>query len=145
MERKSRWIFLCFHIAAAAGILLFPYYRTGAELLSAFVSFCVFHDAFHLYCPLCGGTRAAEALLHGDLAGAFRFNPIVLLLAGLLLLWYVFAWVRVIRKKSIFQVLPAWVWIAFGAVLLVFFLLRNFLLVCFGIDTIGDLAGFWNG
>ena len=26
-------------------------------------------------CPLCGGTRMGAALLHGDLAGAYAFNP----------------------------------------------------------------------
>jgi len=29
-------------------------------------------------CPLCGGTRMGEALLHGDVAAAFGFNPLAL-------------------------------------------------------------------
>ena len=29
-------------------------------------------------CPLCGATRMGAALLHGDLAGAYAFNPLVL-------------------------------------------------------------------
>jgi hypothetical protein len=29
-------------------------------------------------CPLCGGTRMGDALLHGDVAAAFRFNPLAL-------------------------------------------------------------------
>lgn len=29
-------------------------------------------------CPLCGGTRMGAALLHGDVAGAYAFNPVVL-------------------------------------------------------------------
>ena len=29
-------------------------------------------------CPLCGGTRMGGALLHGDLAAAFAFNPLAL-------------------------------------------------------------------
>ena len=28
-------------------------------------------------CPLCGGTRLGNALLHGDLAAAFAYNPVV--------------------------------------------------------------------
>ena len=27
-------------------------------------------------CPLCGGTRMGDALLHGDLAAAYAFNPL---------------------------------------------------------------------
>jgi hypothetical protein len=29
-------------------------------------------------CPLCGGTRMGAALLNGDLAAAYAFNPLVL-------------------------------------------------------------------
>ena len=29
-------------------------------------------------CPLCGGTRMGAALLHGDLAAAYGFNPLAL-------------------------------------------------------------------
>lgn len=28
-------------------------------------------------CPLCGGTRLGNALLHGDIAAAFAYNPVV--------------------------------------------------------------------
>jgi Protein of unknown function (DUF2752) len=35
-------------------------------------------------CPLCGGTRMGEALLHGDVQGAFGFNPLALV--GLVIL-----------------------------------------------------------
>jgi hypothetical protein len=35
-------------------------------------------------CPLCGGTRMGDALLHGDVPAAFGFNPLALL--GLALL-----------------------------------------------------------
>jgi hypothetical protein len=42
-------------------------------------------------CPLCGGTRMGAALLHGDLAGAYAFNPglllVVAVLATLTVLW----------------------------------------------------------
>jgi hypothetical protein len=35
-------------------------------------------------CPFCGGTRMGAALLHGDLAAAYAFNPLVLVaLTGL--------------------------------------------------------------
>jgi hypothetical protein len=35
-------------------------------------------------CPLCGGTRMGGALLHGDVAAAWSFNPVALV--GLLVL-----------------------------------------------------------
>jgi hypothetical protein len=42
-------------------------------------------------CPLCGGTRMGAALLHGDLAGAYAFNPLALVaitvLGALAVVW----------------------------------------------------------
>jgi hypothetical protein len=38
---------------------------------------CPFLLATGWDCPLCGGTRLGAALLHGDVAAAFAFNPLV--------------------------------------------------------------------
>ncbi len=38
-------------------------------------------------CPTCGTTRALWALGHGDLSGAWGFNPLFVLAVGGLLLW----------------------------------------------------------
>lgn len=44
---------------------------------------CPLYHWFGLYCIGCGGTRAIEALLAGDLVGAFRFNPGMFVLTAL--------------------------------------------------------------
>lgn len=45
---------------------------------------CPFQAVTGWDCPLCGGTRLGGALLHGDLAAAFAWNPLVFVgLAGL--------------------------------------------------------------
>ena len=36
---------------------------------------CVTYKFFHLYCPLCGGTRAIFALLGLDFISALKYNP----------------------------------------------------------------------
>lgn len=41
---------------------------------------CPFRAVTGLRCPGCGGTRAMYSLLNGDLAGAIRMNPLVLVL-----------------------------------------------------------------
>jgi hypothetical protein len=38
---------------------------------------CPFRAVTGWECPLCGGTRLGAALLHGDVAAAFAFNPVV--------------------------------------------------------------------
>jgi hypothetical protein len=40
---------------------------------------CLFHLLTHLYCPGCGVTRALHALVHGDIALAFRMNAMAML------------------------------------------------------------------
>ena len=38
---------------------------------------CPFRAVTGWDCPLCGGTRLGGALLHGDVAAAFAYNPLV--------------------------------------------------------------------
>ena len=47
---------------------------------------CPFRLATGWSCPLCGSTRMAVALAHGDVGTALSLNPGVLVAAGLLLL-----------------------------------------------------------
>ena len=58
-------------------------------------------------CPFCGGTRAATALLHGDLAGAWQANP-VLLIAGLGLGVRTIGWIIEVVRGRPRRWLPAW-------------------------------------
>lgn len=54
---------------------------------------CVFHKITGLPCALCGGTRAARALLQGDVARAWKLNPLALpAVAALLAIGLVCAW-----------------------------------------------------
>ncbi|MDO4243872.1 MAG: DUF2752 domain-containing protein [Actinomyces sp.] len=41
---------------------------------------CPVHRLTGYWCPLCGGTRATHALVHGDLHTAVGYNPFALLL-----------------------------------------------------------------
>jgi hypothetical protein len=63
-----------------------------------FYPVCQFHRLTGLNCPGCGGTRALYALLHGDLATAFRDNA--LFVAGLPLLALRGAWFALNRWRG---------------------------------------------
>lgn len=63
----------------ATGLGLSALYATTGVGLA-----CPFRLVTGWDCPLCGGTRMGGALLHGDLAAAFAFNPLALVLVALL-------------------------------------------------------------
>lgn len=87
---------------------------------------CTFQQFTGLQCPGCGGLRATHALLHGDLASAWRLNPLwvaSLPLAG----WSAGAMVVEHRtgRRIPHPLRPRWAWVAVVAAVLVFGLLRN--------------------
>src|ERR1035438_1340940 len=43
-----------------------------------FYPICLFHQTTGLLCPGCGALRAMHQLLHGHLAVAFQFNPMLI-------------------------------------------------------------------
>jgi hypothetical protein len=63
----------------AGGLALSALYATTGVGLP-----CPFRAVTGWECPLCGGTRMGDALLHGDLGAAFEFNPLALV--GLLIM-----------------------------------------------------------
>jgi hypothetical protein len=93
---------------------------------------CPFRALTGWLCPLCGGTRAGVALLTGQWSAAWRDNPLLVVLAGLVALrsvgWAVELWRRP-RAVSGRRLLPAaWSrhWLALSAgVALVYTVWRN--------------------
>ena len=99
---------------------------------------CLFHELTGYYCPGCGGTRAAEALLSGHLIRSFVYHPIVIYTA-ILLGWFMVTYtMELLAKHQLkyrFPFKPAWLWIAL-AIVIVNCLIKNLLLGCFGIALI---------
>lgn len=93
---------------------------------SAFYPPCPFHAITGLWCPGCGTTRAMHALVHGDLAAAFGFNPLMVL--ALPYLGYSAASYAIpgLGGRSLTSLLasPRFAWLALWTVLL-YWLLRN--------------------
>ena len=57
---------------------------------------CPFAIATGHACPLCGGTRAASALVRGDFGGAWDMHPMIYAIAPLALFGWI-AWLGVTR------------------------------------------------
>lgn len=99
-KRRAAVRFLLFHLLAAVAVGLFPLYRYAVGLLPRNMTGCILHDWCLLYCPLCGGTRAVSALFRFRFAEAFAANAYVTLLAAVVLVHVVVAWVVCFAERS---------------------------------------------
>lgn len=79
-----------------------------------------------IYCPLCGGLRAANDLVHGNIAAAAGSNLLLVLALPL----FALAWARWLRdrargsRRDLFRMTSRQLWVA-AVVLAVFMLVRN--------------------
>ncbi|WP_460778754.1 DUF2752 domain-containing protein [Microlunatus antarcticus] len=116
----------------AAGLGLSALYATTGVGVG-----CPFRIVTGWDCPLCGGTRMGSALLHGDVAAAFAFNPVALVGIALLgvvgVLWLVEALGGpVVRppaglRQRLLRTTPRQRLVAFFTVATVYTVLRNLL------------------
>ncbi|MFC7451309.1 DUF2752 domain-containing protein [Rhodococcus daqingensis] len=74
---------------AAALLYLRDPHRAGAY------GFCPFHVVTGWWCPGCGGLRAVNDLVHGDLVASVSSNVLILPLVVVLAV----AWVRWVRRR----------------------------------------------
>ncbi len=143
---KKTWerrIFLICHGVILLGVALFPLYRYLTDRLPPLLTGCVIYDRLFLYCPVCGGTRAVEALLRFDLISALCLNAFVTVCIFTALVLDCMAWGRFVQKKSpLFRISP-WFWIVMAGTLILYTVLRNLLMVVWGMDPTGDLGAFW--
>ena len=144
INKKVGITYLLAHVGLLAVALLLPLYRSFAQSLSSvWFGGCLLHDLLFLYCPLCGGTRALEALLQLDSVTAFVCNPLAVVLILLALLLDVWALIRLLRGHSDLLPIPQWAWKILVAVLVLYGILRNYLMIAHGVDPLGDLGAFW--
>jgi len=141
--RRYAVYYAVFHIAAAVltgGFLALDYFGVFDRLLI----YCPFHFFLHLYCPACGGTRAAWLLFSGDILGSLVYNPTTAALF-LSLVYYEVAAIRSLvtrRLDHIKDVRFYPLYITVGICLL-YFIVRNILLVLGIYDGIGELLPYW--
>jgi hypothetical protein len=73
--REERQLGVLWGVLAAAALLLRPFWLALAPLLPG----CPFRALTGIPCLSCGTTRAAVAVLHGDVLGALLINPLATL------------------------------------------------------------------
>lgn len=130
-----------FHLAAAlavGGFLLLAHVTEHAGLLA--LGECNFRRFLGLYCPGCGATRSLLALFSGHPLRACLLYP-AFVPAAFLVLWYDFllALACFRRDASYLARFPWKSLLSIPICAVVVALLRNILLLDFGIDTLGSL------
>lgn len=121
--KAARLAALGVFVLLSAGVALVLFYFDPRQY--HFYPICFFHQATGLLCPGCGVLRGMHQLLHGHLAEAFRFNP--MLVASLpFLSWFgaKLALQTARRQPLSVGLRPAWLWLILAAVLVVS-VLRN--------------------
>lgn len=139
MDRRRS--FLSFHLVVLVlGGLFIGFFFLFSRLRAAGfpVLTCPLHDILHIYCPVCGGSRAVLSILRLDFPSAFRLNLPVLLSFPVLLFYYVRALIVFFRGGLFSYRIPRGWTIVLLSLFVVFFFVRNVLLIGFGFDPAGD-------
>jgi len=121
VNRRFTVALIWFTVATSAVYLfLFEPGKSGVFLV------CPFRALTGLTCPGCGSTRGLHALLHGDLVGAFQFNPFLILALPFLLFALVDYTNAVMRGQPIKhnRLDAKYIWMLFVGVLF-FWIFRN--------------------
>lgn len=122
VSRPAGWLPWAIAIGLAASVSVLFFFD---PVRWPFYPRCFLHEATGLLCPGCGSLRALHQLLHGHLAAAVHFNPLLVVSLPLL------AW-QALRlalrypagRAAPLSIRPAWLCAAL-AVLVVFTVLRN--------------------
>jgi hypothetical protein len=94
-QRQMRGLVCGLILLVLGGVALLPPVSKGIPGMAP----CVFHSLTGLPCPLCGGTRAASALLRGDLDRTMHLNALAFPAVALLLLLAILCGVEAVRGR----------------------------------------------
>ena len=100
---------------------------------------CAVQSAVGIYCPGCGGSRSLDAFLRLDFLRSFYCYPAIPVSAVLVLIYDVRLVLSLVKKNPAYtENLKFYSFILIPVVIILTFVLRNVLLYCFKIDTLGD-------
>ena len=100
---------------------------------------CAVQDAIGIYCPGCGGSRSLDSFIKFDFIRSLYYYPAIPVSAVLVLIYDVRLVLSLIRKNPKYtEGLKFYSFILIPVTIILTFVIRNVLLFCFKIDTLGD-------
>ena len=135
--RKNLIIFIFMNLSLILFAVIYSaffFHEGDSELFG-----CVFKETFHLYCPGCGGSRSLAALMRFDFVSSFILYPPIIISSVAVIEYDVRLALSLIFKSERFT--SRYRFLTFLIIpisILLTFIVRNLLLVYFGIDTVGD-------
>ncbi len=114
-------------LAIVAAAALLAVYFAADPSAQRWMPVCVLRQTTGVSCPGCGTQRAVHALLHGDIAAAWGFNALFVVLIPVVAF---LVWVETQRRRRpqlYMRVYGKWTAVAAIAVLAGWMLLRNLL------------------
>lgn len=112
-------------VAIGAGIAVAVVYFLFDPLESPYMPQCLFKRLTGLSCPGCGSQRVLHALLHGNLAAAFRANAL-LVVSIPAIAWLAWLETRRLRRPELYmRVYSVATIVTVGVILLLWWVLRN--------------------
>lgn len=88
------------------------------------VPLCPFHSVTGLWCPLCGGLRAADSVAHGQFTAALHDNALFVTALPVLLVWWL-DWFLRARTGAGYRVPARAAGVALAGLAVVFAVVRN--------------------
>ncbi len=102
---------------------------------------CVFKETFNLYCPGCGGSRALRALFSLDIIKSFLYYPPLLISLCVILGYDIRLVLTLVKKNTRYtDKYRFYDFLFIPACIILTFIIRNFLLLKFGFDMLGDFV-----
>lgn len=137
MRLSRRCYYVCVIACGTLGIFLLVLKSMNISLTSINPYPCSLYTLYGLYCPGCGGTRAVEYLMQGDLLNSFIYHPAVLYTVFLCAAYMITHTLNILSSGKIKAMLfrPIYFYIMI-AIILLQCIIKNCLLLCFNINIL---------
>ena len=136
--RKNFLILLILNISLLLFAVLYTLYFKSTQNTGNGVS-CIVKKLFGIYCPGCGGSRSLYAFLSFDLVNSFILYPPIIISAGVIFDYDRRLFLTLIKKDTTgTDNFKFYTFLIIPAAIILWFIIRNLLLLLFKIDTVGD-------